>query len=716
MSKSLGTLTLDLVAKTGGFVAGMTKAERESAKFKRKVKKELDEVGVALKRLTAVGIAGLTVGMAAVVKASARQEDAIAQLEQRLKSTGGVAGRTSKQLQEFASSMQKVTTFGDEAVMELQSILLTFTSIRGEIFDRTVPAVLDLSVAMGQDLKSSALQLGKALNDPIANLGALSRTGIQFSESQKETIKTLAETGRLAEAQSIILQELQVQFGGAAEAAAKTFSGSLKQVQNAFGDLLENPSGLNANAAALRELTAFLQDPETVQAANALTSALINGFSAVAFAVRDTIGVMQFLGEEFARIRFGVASDDFVRLNEELQKARDLLNKGPLDRLRFFGPGGVVEYWSDDELKAEIARLEKAIEAELTRLTKSGSPPPISAPVASVVGLQADTPVARVLDTLKEIEVTAARIAADDNVLALASKQSAANAGIQSVSDSLATEEELIRQSYERRKQIILDNTLVTGEAQKELLTRLTEQTNEQLNELNMGFWDKYLESLEEQFMSMDELTANMLDNLTSRFGDAFESMIFDSESLGDAVYKLADGMLRSIVNALGQMAAQWLAYQAVQLVAGQSTQAAVAASSAATGAAIATAYAPAAAMASLASFGANAAPAMAGISATAALSNGLALVGMAHDGIDSVPQTGTWLLQKGERVTTADTSAKLDRTLSNIQGGGMGGNIRIVNAWDSSMIGDYMGSSAGEKVIMNAVKRNQRTIRSLAS
>src|SRR5690606_16283965 len=45
-----------------------------------------------------------------------------------------------------------------------------------------------------------------------------------------------------------------------------------------------------------------------------------------------------------------------------------------------------------------------------------------------------------------------------------------------------------------------------------------------------------------------------------------------------------------------------------------------------------------------------------------------LALAGMAHDGIDSVPQTGTWLLQKGERVTTAQTSAKLDKTLDSIR------------------------------------------------
>jgi DNA-binding protein YbaB len=81
--------------------------------------------------------------------------------------------------------------------------------------------------------------LGKALNDPVANLSAMSRAGIQFSEDQKEVIKSLAESGDMAQAQSIILEELEKQYGGSAEAAAKAGTGGLKQLANAFGDLQE---------------------------------------------------------------------------------------------------------------------------------------------------------------------------------------------------------------------------------------------------------------------------------------------------------------------------------------------------------------------------------------------------------------------------------------------------------------------------------------------
>jgi hypothetical protein len=147
------------------------------------------------------------------------------------------------------------------------------------------------------------------------------------------------------------------------------------------------------------------------------------------------------------------------------------------------------------------------------------------------------------------------------------------------------------------------------------------------------GFFGNLLESIENNFRNMDQLAADMIGNMTARFGDAFEQMIFDSKSLGEAISQLAETMLRSIVNALGQIAAQFVASQAVQLAASKTTQAASAATAAAGGAAIAAAYAPAAAAASLASFGANAAPAMAGITATHTLSKTLALAGARERG-----------------------------------------------------------------------------------
>jgi hypothetical protein len=188
-------------------------------------------------RLTAP-IAGL--GFVAV-RAFDQQAKAIAQVEAGLKSTGNQVGFTSKELQKMASDLQKSTLFGDEEILKgATSQLLTFTNITGQEFARTQQAALDLATRLDGDLKSASIQLGKALNDPIANLSALSRSGIQFSKDQKEVIKSLAESGRLAEAQGIILTELEKQYGGSARAAAKAGAGGFKQLSNSLGDLLED--------------------------------------------------------------------------------------------------------------------------------------------------------------------------------------------------------------------------------------------------------------------------------------------------------------------------------------------------------------------------------------------------------------------------------------------------------------------------------------------
>ena len=206
--------------------------------------RKMQNFGKSTKRLGKSMTMGLTAPIAALgftaVKAFDEQAKAIAQVEAGLKSTGNSVGFTSQQLQQMSADLQTKTIFGDEEILkDATSQLLTFTNIAGDQFTRTQKVALDLATRLDGDLKSASIQLGKALNDPIANLTALSRSGIQFSKDQKEVIKSLTESGRLAEAQTVILDELEKQYGGSAEAAAKAGTGGLKQLANSFGDLQE---------------------------------------------------------------------------------------------------------------------------------------------------------------------------------------------------------------------------------------------------------------------------------------------------------------------------------------------------------------------------------------------------------------------------------------------------------------------------------------------
>jgi hypothetical protein len=146
--------------------------------------------------------------------------------EQVIKSTGKAAKISAKQVGALATAISNKTGVDDEAIQSGANLLLTFTGIRNEvgkgnrIFDRATETITDMSVALGQDTKASAIQLGKALNDPIKGVTALSRVGVSFTKQQKDQIKTLVESGKTLDAQKIILAELGREFGGAAQAAA----------------------------------------------------------------------------------------------------------------------------------------------------------------------------------------------------------------------------------------------------------------------------------------------------------------------------------------------------------------------------------------------------------------------------------------------------------------------------------------------------------------
>ncbi|WP_372810087.1 hypothetical protein [Litorivivens sp.] len=344
-------------------------------RFEKGAKKNVAGIAAAFKGLAG----GVALGLFTkkIVDATKIQQAAVKQLEQGLASTGNVVGRSLEELTNRAADLQKASTFGDEEIIGAMSQLVTFTNITGDAFDRTTQAVLDLSTRMDQDLKSSVLQLGKALNDPVANLGALGRAGIQFSDAQKDTIKALAETNRLAEAQDIILKELERQFGGSAAAARDTLAGALASLDNAFGDLFEQKDNAKELTGAINDLTDTLQDPATVQGINNINSALA---SAAARLVEWTAAAANWaarLPGQFREIVKGAS--DAEGAIRDLARMRDfnanLSTQGMSDRFAkneraldfFIGAADV------DRLKLYLSQIQAEVETTYQKIGQAQS-------------------------------------------------------------------------------------------------------------------------------------------------------------------------------------------------------------------------------------------------------------------------------------------------------------------------------------------------------
>jgi hypothetical protein len=154
------------------------------------------------------------------VEAFHQLEQANAQVQAGLISTKGAAGMTFEDVQKSAKGLAAELPYSRSALLEMQSILLTFPSVTKESFTPASQIIADMSTRLGQDLKSSAIQVGKALQDPIKGVTALRRVGVNFNEAQTEMIKKMVQGGHTAQAQAAIMKELQTEFGGSAKAAA----------------------------------------------------------------------------------------------------------------------------------------------------------------------------------------------------------------------------------------------------------------------------------------------------------------------------------------------------------------------------------------------------------------------------------------------------------------------------------------------------------------
>ena len=256
MALIVGELAVELDARTRQFRAGINRAQTRLRRFAGAAQRATANVGrgflrlggIAAKLTLAIGaVAAAATAFAAIslfrrsIAAAQVQEDAIVQLDAALASLGERGAQTSRELQAFASQLQQTTRFGDEEIIAAQARLAAFVKEESALKGLTAAAV-DFAAARGIRIVEAADLIAKSVG---SSTNALVRYGITIEGAAMSTERATSAVNAIARV-----------FGGQAQAQALTFSGSITQLGNAFGDTLEE---IGFTVTKNEELAALIQ-------------------------------------------------------------------------------------------------------------------------------------------------------------------------------------------------------------------------------------------------------------------------------------------------------------------------------------------------------------------------------------------------------------------------------------------------------------------------
>lgn len=234
-------------------------------------------------------VASVVKGLKSIVGAGNDAEQALGQLDAALTSTGGAAGYNAEQLLAMAEQLRSTSQFSTEQIISAQTRMLSYVDVVGAQFPQAMQITIDQAARLGMSVEQSAEIVGKALQDPANAMASLSRQGFRLDESQKALLKSLQETGRMAEAQAIIMDMLTESYGGSAAAQRiGTIAGLWKALTDRLADFNKQiaDSGLidyfKGRLKALDDqIAAMAADGRLAEWARSIADAIIAGAKAV---------------------------------------------------------------------------------------------------------------------------------------------------------------------------------------------------------------------------------------------------------------------------------------------------------------------------------------------------------------------------------------------------------------------------------------------------
>lgn len=747
--KSLGTLTIDLVAKVGGFVSGMDKAERASAKWSKQVQDDVAKSSAALAGIGAAAIAaGLAVGASGfqLLKSTSRQ---IAETDRWAKSLQ----LSTQELLAWQFAAEKAGVSGDQ-----------MADIFKDIGDKIGDAVLNKSGEAVDALNALGLSAEKLSKvSPDKQLLAIGESlGKISTNAEKTTIleslgNDLSKLLPLFDNNNQKLKQfidLAKDYGVAPDPSSID---DLVKVNQLFEDMEAQVAGLKIEIAAglakvdltplqgsLDKLHDVLTDPLVLQGISDLVSEVAQ---LAGWLVKAAAGAGQLAastGNRFAALSGKIDLTNIDQVNERIEYLQKILE----GKKGFYSQSESMFGWItgvDDSAKALNDELQSLIETrdKFSKASKSvlplqvatvGTDNPFSLPPGGTNGKPIKTPTSktenafnsRLLDLQKQaalIETTGKKTAevtelekinfditsgnlkklseAQKEQLRTAAKAldskkeelrlNQENARVAEYVSGLEKQNKLVRQGFDnqivgrysgsRERSRMQDN----NDIQQDFASRQDDLLNQlQSGDIDQSLYDKKKEALqnslderlkiqEEYYKKQDELqndgAAGFISGLATQI-EASMDLYTNMQQVGAQAFSTLTDMIINWAETgklnVKDFAATFLQSVGSTLLSYAAAQVAMAGLQAFTAMIGVPFVGP-----EIAGPAAIAATAAAGV---LAIGVGTALQGQAHDGIDSVPETGTWLLQKGERVTTAKTSAKLDATLDRVANQSTGG------------------------------------------
>lgn len=737
-SRSLGTLTLDLIAKVGGFVAGMDAAERRSEKWRKEVEKNAAKVGAAISAATAAGITAL----AALTVSTVRNANEIANL-------ASVANASTTEFQKYAAGaklvgieQEKLADIFKDVNDKVGDFLNTGGGALADFFENVAPKIgvtadqfRNLSGPQALGLYVSSLEKAKvSQSDMTFYLEAIASDATALLPLLRNNAEGFKTFGDAAQAAGAILDEKTIKSASELQAATWLVEQSTTGLKNqltsalipvlsdfatklldvskdgtsmvAVGEFLVTTLKLVAGAA-VATVGAFQLVGKSIAGAAAVASSAFEGITWLEIASGPAGWAKRFVQNlDGVKASTSVFAEDMVGSGKKIVEVLEFIgNAGTgdvngrvkelaklLDDLRKKNKTGTFEA-PGKEVEAAAKRRQQAVTSLISSLQLEAATVGMTADEQKLYRLELDGATAsqlaqakaaietvesfkkqqkaqedykklvqdlrtdeeRLLDTTKE------RLAVLDAMQGLSDEErnrvasrivsdsfsappsfggaDAVVAGPQGELDKIDKAEEELEKWYQSQLDLL--------NANREAKAELTAQWDEQELKLKQEH-EEALAAIERSRQQVtlsanEQFFGNLSGLAKSFFGE--QSGLYKAAFVAEKSYAIA----KTLLNAPKTASDAYAAMAGIPVI----------------GPALGIAAAAAAVTAQLAQ--------------VAAVKN-VNLSGQAHDGIMSVPEDGTWNLKKGERVTTAETSAKLDRTLDDVRANQSSGGAPTIN------------------------------------